>query len=115
MERRSTRRTGRIRGSLRLCRSFVCRGGLGFCSLALSQLLAVEVTDNAGYIGLRFVVWRYAMILFDPLRACVVGCESFNEIKVVALQQFAEIFGAALDVGGRIKRIRHAQLRRGLR
>jgi hypothetical protein len=52
--------------------------------------------------------------LLDALRAGVVGGQGFDQVEVVALEQFAEVAGSGFDVGLRVKGIVHAQLGGGL-
>ena len=84
-------------------------GGFG------GEFLFVEVADDAGYVGFGFVVGRDSVVLLDALRSGVVGGEGFDEIEVVALEEFAEIAGAGFEVGLRVEGILHAELGGGLR
>jgi len=79
------------------------------------EFLFVEVADDAGDVGFGFVVRRHAVVLFDALGSGIVGGEGFDEIEVVALEEFAEIARAGVDVGLRIEGIVDAELRGGLR
>jgi len=79
------------------------------------EFLFVEVADDAGYVGFGFVVGRDSVVLLDALGAGVVGGEGFDEIEVVALEEFAKIAGAGLDVGLGVEGIGDAELGGGLR
>jgi len=80
----------------------------------IGEFLFVEVANDAGDVGFGFVVGRNAVVLVDALRAGVVGGESFDEVEVVALQEFAKITGAGFDVGLRVKGVADAELGSGL-
>src|SRR3982074_1218169 len=49
------------------------------------RLLSVEIPDDPRHICACLVIWRHAAILFYPEGPSVVGCQRFNQIKVVAL------------------------------
>jgi hypothetical protein len=53
--------------------------------------------------------------LLDALRAGVVGSQRLDQIEVVALQQFAQIACAALDIRLGIKGVLNPELRGGFR
>jgi len=74
----------------------------------------VEVADDAGDVGFGFEVGRDAAVLVDAPRSGIVGGEGFDEVEVIALEEFAEIAGAGLDVGLGIEGVVHAELRGGL-
>ena len=94
------------------CGGVFCGGGSrGFGG----EFLFVEVADDAGDVGFGFVVGRDAVVLFDALRAGVIGGEGFDEIEVVAFEEFAEIAGAGFDVGLGVEGVFHAELGSGLR
>ena len=78
------------------------------------EFLSVEVADDAGYVGFGFEVGRDAAVLVDALRSGIVGGEGFDQIEVIALEEFAEIARAGLDVGLGIEGVAHAELGGGL-
>lgn len=85
-------------------------GGGGF----VGEFLFVEVADDSGDVGFSFVVGRDAVVPVDALRPGVVGGEGFDEIKVVALEEFAQVTGASFDVGLRVEGVADAELGSGL-
>src|ERR1700690_3922608 len=97
------------------CRTSAVTGGLHRGRLPFRQLLAVEVTNDARHVSLSLIIRRDAVILFNPLRAGVVGGQSLYQVKVVTLQQLTQVLCAAFDVGSRIESIGHSQLGRSLR
>src|SRR5579872_3160631 len=79
------------RGRLLYCRAMLCvtllrAGGFRGNCLPFCQLLAIEITNDARDVSLRLIIWRNAVILFDAPRAGVVCGESFDQIKIVALE-----------------------------
>ena len=52
--------------------------------------------------------------MLDALGSGVVGGEGFDQVEVVALEEFAEITRAGFDVGLGIEGVVHAELGRGL-
>src|ERR1019366_7276676 len=93
---------GRIRG-MRRSRRFAWLGACRHSAFLLRLLLAIEVPDNARYVGLRLIVGRHAAVLCDAQRPGIVSRQRLYEVKVVLLQQTAQILGAAFDIGLRIR------------
>ena len=78
--------------------------------LSLRDLLLVEVLYDPGDIRPRFIIRRHSAKLFHALRPGVVGCQSFDQVEVVSLQQLSQISGPAINVGLRIECVGHSQL-----
>ena len=81
----------------------------------LSYFLAVVIVDDAGYISASLVKGRHSPVPFDAFRSRVVGSEGFDEIEIVALQQFAKITASAAYIGLGIEGIVHSQRAGGRR
>src|SRR6202158_4556364 len=91
-------------------------GGSGFrdraCGFLLCRLSLIESLDDARYLSPRLVVRRHTIKLLDSLRPCIVGSQRLDQIEVVALQQFPQIFRSALNIRFGIESVWNAESRR---
>src|SRR5438067_3779606 len=80
-----------------------------------SAIFSIVVIDDAADIGVRFAIGWNTAVLLHAAWASVVRSQRLWGITVILLQQLAQIFGAAIDVGFGIVGILHAEFCRRLR
>src|SRR5712691_5131167 len=96
------------RGPARL--DFVSAGSRCRRGFALSNFLSIEVTNYPRHVGPGLIVRRHAAVLFHTTRAGIVGGQRLDHVKVIALQQLAQITRASLDIGAGIEGVGDSQL-----
>src|SRR2546422_3282758 len=78
----------------------------GFClrgRFTFGQFLAVEVPNYTRHVGPRFKIGWHTAVLFHTMWAGIVSGKRFDQVEVVALQEFPQIARTAFDIGARIE------------
>src|SRR6516162_5239295 len=69
----------------------------------LLVLFAVVIFNDAGDVSAGLGEWRDAAILLDSLRPGVIGCQCFQYITVVLIQQLAQRCCSACHVRDEVR------------